>query len=117
MGSKTPPLALQCQSSVFTNKTFQQVCVQRLASNYGTSVNVTLLAFAAERRAAAPLLLLDARRSPLSIDISSPRGAQRQTRRMGGTDGRTLYRLIDPAPHTVPAVSVDSSAVLRTTKD
>jgi len=113
MGSKTPPLVLQCQSvksSVFTNKTFQQVCVQRLASNYGTSVNVTLLAFAAERRAAAPLL-------PLSIDISRPRGAQRQTRRMDGTDGRTLDRLIDPAPHTVPAVSVDSSAILRTTKD
>jgi len=44
------------------------------------AVNVTLPAFAAERRAAA-LLLLGARRQPLSIDISCPHGAQQQTRR------------------------------------
>jgi len=55
---------------------------------------VTLPAFAAERRAAAPLLP-SARRPPLSIDISCPRGAQQQTRRtplllsIDGTDGRT----------------------------
>jgi len=69
---------------------------------------VTLPAFAAERRAAAPLLPR-ARRPPLSIDISCPRGAQQQTRRTplllsidgtdGQTDGRTLDRYIDPAPY------------------
>jgi len=45
-----------------------------------SAVSMALLAFAAERRAAAPLLLR-ARLPPLSIDISSPHGAQRQTRR------------------------------------
>jgi len=44
-----------------------------------SAVNMTLPAFAAERRAAAPLLL-GARRT-LSIDISYPRGTQQQTRR------------------------------------
>ena len=44
-----------------------------------SGVNMTLPAFAAERRAAAPLLL-GARRT-LSIDISCPRGTQQQTRR------------------------------------
>jgi len=39
-----------------------------------------LLAFAVERRAAAPLLL-GARPPPLSIDISCPHGTQQQTRR------------------------------------
>jgi len=67
------------------------------------TVNVTLLALAAERRAAAPLLL----------DISCPYGAQQQTRRtpplrlndgMDGTDGRTLDRFVDSAPHSVIAV-------------
>ena len=67
------------------------------------TVNVTLLAFAAERRAAAPLLL----------DISCPYGAQQQTCRtpplrlndgMDGTDGRTLDRFVDSAPHSVIAV-------------
>ena len=43
-------------------------------------VSVTLLAFAAVRRAAAPLLLV-ARRPPLSVDISCAHGAQQQTRR------------------------------------
>jgi len=41
---------------------------------------VTLPAFAAERRAAAPLLL-GVRRPPLSIDIFCLYGAQQQTRR------------------------------------
>jgi len=45
-----------------------------------SAVDVTLLAFAAERRAAAPLLL-GTRRPPLSINISRPHGAQQQTRR------------------------------------
>jgi len=52
------------------------------------------VAFAAERYAAAPLLL-GARRPPQSIDISCPHGAQQQTRRTplllsnDGTDGET----------------------------
>jgi len=44
-----------------------------------SAVNMALPAFAAERRAAAPLLL-GARRLPLSIDISFPHDAQQQTR-------------------------------------
>jgi len=73
---------------------------------------MTLPAFAAERHAAAPLLLHG--RPPLSTDISSPHGAQQQTRRTPlllsndgtdrRTDGRTLDRFIDHAPHTVLAV-------------
>jgi len=64
---------------------------------------VTLPAFAAERRAAAPLLL-GARQQ--SVDISCPPGAQRQTgcrtllqRSIDGTD-----RLTDTLPHTMPAM-------------
>jgi len=49
----------------------KQVCVQLPAS----AINVTLLAFAAERSAAARAA------APLSIDISHPHGAQQQTRR------------------------------------
>jgi len=53
---------------------------------------VALLAFAAERRAEAPLLL-GSRRSNESIDISCPHGAQQQNCRTlrwsnDGTDGR-----------------------------
>ena len=76
----------------------QRVCLQLPTS----ADNVTLVAFAAERRAAAQLLLLlDARRPPLSIDISCQHGAQQQTRRTSrlranGTDRRTPYRYIDP---------------------
>ena len=74
---------------------------------------MALLAFAAERRAEAPLLL-GSRRSNESIDISCPHGAQQQNCRTlrsndgtdGRTDGRTLDRFIDPAPHTTPAVSI-----------
>jgi len=57
-------------------------------------VNVALLAFAAECRAAAPLLL-GARRLPLSIDVSRPPGPQQQTRctpqlrSIDGTDRQT----------------------------
>jgi len=59
-------------------------------------------AFAAERRAAAPLLL-DARRS-LSIDVFCQRDAFQQTRRKllllsnDGTDRQTLNLFIDSAP-------------------
>jgi len=41
-----------------------------------SAINMTLLAFAAERRAAAPLLL-----GAGAIDVSCSRGAQQQTRR------------------------------------
>jgi len=80
-----------------------------------SAVNMTLPAFAAKRRAAAPLLL-GARRPPLSIDISCPHGAQQQTRRTpmlmssdgrrtdGQTDRRAIDRSIDPAPHTMRPV-------------
>jgi len=65
------------------------VCVQLPTS----VVNVTLPAFAGERRAA---VLCPA--PTLSIDMSRPHGAQQQTRgtpRQKG--GRTLDRYIDPA--------------------
>jgi len=52
------------------------VCVQLPTS----AVNASLLAFVAERRAAA-LLLLGVRQLPLSIDIPCSHGAQQQTRR------------------------------------
>ena len=63
------------------------------------AVNVTLSAFAAERRR----LLL--------VDNSCRRDAQQQTRRRplllssDETDGRTLDRYTDSAPHTLPAAS------------
>jgi len=43
-----------------------------MLTKFNFAVNMTLLAFAAERRAAAPLLL-GVRRPSLSIDISCPR--------------------------------------------
>ena len=76
------------------HKFMQQVGVQTPTP----AVDVTLLAFAAERRAAARAaapLLVGARLLPLSIDIPRPHGAQQQTRRsrmIGQTDGRTLDR-------------------------
>jgi len=67
---------------------------------------VTLLAVAAERRAAATLLL-GVRRPPQSIDTSCAHGAQQQTRRTPRlrsddgtdkeTDGRTLDSFVDAA--------------------
>ena len=51
--------------------------------------NMTLPAFAAERRAAAPGCGAGARRPALSIDIFCTYGAQQQTRRM------LLLRLTD----------------------
>jgi len=74
---------------------------------------MALPAFAAERRAAAPLLPA-AWRPQLSIDISSLHGAQQQTRRTllrsndgtdRRTDGQTPNRFIDPAPHRAVSVS------------
>jgi len=51
---------------------------------------VTLLVFAAERRAAALLLLLGAQQPSVSIDTSYLHGAQQQTRRtpqLGSNEG------------------------------
>ena len=69
----------------------------------------------ARSRCSAPRLL--------AIDISCPRGALLQTRRTplllsidgtdGRTDGRTLDRFIDPAPHTTRAVSILSLLTLK----
>ena len=62
-----------------------------------SAVNAPPLAFAAERRAVAPLLV-GTQRLPLSIDISRPYGAQQQTHRMprlrwyDGTDRQTDAR-------------------------
>jgi len=51
-----------------------------------------------------------------SVDISFSPGPQQQTRveaerggRMGKTDGRTLYRYMDPAPRTMRAVPIINS--------
>ena len=63
------------------------------------TVNMTLPAFVAGRRRL------------LSVEISCPRGAQQQTRRLpsllsvGRTDGPTLERYIDPDPHTMRTLS------------
>jgi len=87
-----------------------------------SAVNVTLLAFAAERRAAAPLLVgvrrLPRPAPPLSIDISGLHDAQQQSHRTPRlrsdfgtdrqTDGRTHDRFIDPAQHTTRAVSIQN---------
>jgi len=62
-----------CQLNCSVVIVYQQLCVQLPAS----AVNVTLPAFAAERRVAAPLLLSTGQQS---IDISCPPGAQQQTR-------------------------------------
>ena len=66
-------------------------------------MNVTLLAFAAERRAVAPL---GDRRPPLSINISRPTGPQQQTRRtlwlrrrIGQTDRSGQTDDVDDAEH------------------
>ena len=78
-----------------------------------SAVNMTLPAlavFSAERRAAAPLLLS----APAAVDrYLLPTGEQQQTRRrllqrpIDGTDRRTPYRFIDPAPRTMRVVSIN----------
>jgi len=76
---------------------FEQVCIQLPTS----ALNVTLLAFAAERRAAAPLLV-GARRRRRCRSIStfySPHGAQQQAHRTprlrsnDGTDRQKDHRI------------------------
>jgi len=75
---------------------------------------MTLPAFAAERRAAAPLLLgPDSRRCrsifPARTALSSKPAARRCCcRSVEQTDGRTLDRFVDPALHTVRAVSLNN---------
>ena len=96
----------------------KQVCVQLPES----AVNVTRLAFAAERRAAAPLCLgargdrrcrsISPARTALSSKPAACRGCGRvtgQTDRQadGQADGRTLDRFIDAAPYAMPAVSTE----------
>jgi len=76
---------------------FEQVCIQLPTS----ALNVTLLAFAAERRAAAPLLV-GARRRRRCRSIStfySPHGALQQAHRTprlrsnDGTDRQKYHRI------------------------
>jgi len=94
------------------------------SASYLSYVNITLPAFAAERRAAAPLLHAERRRKQLSIDVSCRRGAEQQTRRTPlllsndgtdrQTDGRTRERFIDPAPHTGRAVTIANKYTTKT---
>jgi len=90
-------------------------CVQPLSS----ALSVTLPAFHAERRRRVALHG-SAARPRLSVDISCRLGAQQQTRRPPllmsinvterrtdrRTDGRTPDRYLDPAAHTMLAVSI-----------
>jgi len=68
---------------------------------------MALPAFAAARRATAPCCTAVAAPVVQQLtDISYPPGPQQQTRRTllhGQTDGWTLYRFIDAAPHTMRA--------------
>jgi len=79
---------------------------------------MTLPACAAVRRAAAPLLLSTGTCYrlvfPACTAFSSKPAARRCCRGVIGqtdrqTDGRTLDRFIDPAPHAMPAVSITLS--------
>jgi len=90
---------------------FKQVCVQRRCS----AVNTALSAFAAERRAAAQLLLSagtsyrsisPARTAPqrtcrTPLLLSMDRTDRRTDRR---TDGWTLDRFVNPVPHAMRAL-------------
>ena len=86
-------------------KANKSVCVQLPTS----TVNVTLLAFAAERRAAVPCCGAAAAGRPATaavvrylLALSSKPAARRACGRMlGQTSGRTPYRFIDPAAHTM----------------
>jgi len=72
------------------------------------ALNTTLLAFAAERHAAAPLLLSA---GACYQSMYPVRGAlqiwiERRLLSTGQTDRRTPDRYIDPAPHAMRAVSI-----------
>ena len=77
-----------------------------------SALNVTLPAFAAERRR----LLHGARGrslSPARRALSSkPAGSQHCCRSMGQTDGRTLDRYINLAPHTMREASTNAEVIL-----
>jgi len=78
---------------------------------------VALPAFAAAPRAAARLLLnACAPAVQQSNDVFCPPGPQQQTRNSSvrwpdGTDGRTLDRCIDPAPHAARAAPITTSSL------
>ena len=90
-----------------------------------SAVNMTLLAFVAECNLLLCTMLWHRRgwlgdsQLPMSIDISCQHGAQQQTRCSGmqrandgtdrWTDGQTLDSFIDPAAHSMRAVSVKFS--------
>jgi len=77
-----------------------------------SALNVTLPAFAAERRR----LLHGARGrslSPAQMALSSkPAGSQHCCRSMGQTDGQTLDRYINLAPHTMREASTNAEVIL-----
>ena len=66
--------------------------------------NVTLLAFAAERRPCSYRSISSGCRAHSSKPAAAACGGRRMGR-TDGTDRRTLDSFIDPAPHTVRAVS------------
>jgi len=105
-----------CVGAVLPRGAHAKLTHKSVFSVVNSAISMALRAFAAERRAAAPLIL-GARCLPLSIDISGPHGDQQQTRHTpllrsnDGTDGRRDGRtdalpLVDPAPHTMRAVPV-----------
>ena len=105
-----------CVGAVLPRGAHAKLTHKSVLSVVNSAISMALCAFAAERRAAAPLIL-GARCLPLSIDISGPHGDQQQTRHTpllrsnDGTDGRRDGRtdalpLVDPAPHTMRAVPV-----------
>jgi len=75
----TLPISSPTKLQVYYTEAQKPSCQAESKMELTSAVKVTLLAFAAERRAAAPLLPV-ARRSTLST-ISCPHGAQQQTRR------------------------------------
>jgi len=99
----------------------RQCCVPRRPTSVGPSSaervqrptpadNVTLLAFVAERRPCSDRSIVPGRRARSSKPAATARAdrmmgrTNRQTG--GGTDRRTLDSFIDPAAHTVRAVSI-----------
>ena len=95
---------MQLHSSVNKDNIQTSLC----SASYVSCINVTLLAFAADRRAAAPLLLsadraainryllpAGVRRTNVGTDEQTDERTDRQT------DRRTPDRYIDPAQHTM----------------
>jgi len=80
----------------------EQVCVRLSAS----ADNVTLLAFAAERRPCSNRPISAGRRAHSSKPTAAACGGRMVGRTDGQTDRRTLDSFVDPALHTMPAVSI-----------